>query len=71
MNLLHLNAAAEGSVEMPESEAEAFRRAGWLRVDDGDFEARKRRLDPMIAVGPIITIGQPPSTNPRTRLIGA
>jgi Terminase RNaseH-like domain len=34
MNLLHLNAAADGTVEMLESEAESFLRAGWVRVDD-------------------------------------
>ena len=33
MNLLHLNAAADGTVEMLESEAESFLRAGWVRVD--------------------------------------
>ena len=32
MNLLHLNAAADGTVEMLESEAESFLRAGWVRV---------------------------------------
>jgi predicted phage terminase large subunit-like protein len=36
MNLLHLNAAAEGTVEMPESEAESFLRAGWEKVDAGE-----------------------------------
>jgi predicted phage terminase large subunit-like protein len=34
MNLLHLNVAADGTVEMPEAEAESFLRAGWVRVDD-------------------------------------
>jgi hypothetical protein len=33
MNLLHLNVAADGTCEMPESEAESFLRAGWTRVD--------------------------------------
>ena len=33
MNLLHLNVAADGTVEMLESEAESFLRAGWARVD--------------------------------------
>jgi predicted phage terminase large subunit-like protein len=37
MNLLHLNVAADGTVEMPESEAESFLRAGWVRVDAGDL----------------------------------
>jgi predicted phage terminase large subunit-like protein len=37
MNLLHLNAAADGMVEMLESEAESFLRAGWVRVDAGDL----------------------------------
>jgi hypothetical protein len=31
--LLHLNAAADGNVEMPESEAQSFLRAGWVRVE--------------------------------------
>jgi len=35
MNLLHLNVGADGTVEMPEAEAESFLRAGWERVDDG------------------------------------
>jgi predicted phage terminase large subunit-like protein len=33
MNLLHLNVAADGTVEMLESEAESFLRAGWVKVD--------------------------------------
>jgi predicted phage terminase large subunit-like protein len=33
INLLHLNVAADGTVEMPEAEAESFLRAGWVRVD--------------------------------------
>jgi hypothetical protein len=33
MNMLHLNVAADGTVEMLESEAESFLRAGWERVD--------------------------------------
>ena len=37
MNLLHLNVAADGTVEMLESEAESFLRAGWERVDTGDL----------------------------------
>ena len=36
MNLLHLNVAADGTCEMPESEAESFLRAGWVRVHTGD-----------------------------------
>jgi hypothetical protein len=32
-NLLLLNVAADGTVEMPEEEAESFLRAGWVRVD--------------------------------------
>jgi len=35
-NLRHLNVAADGTVEMPESEAESFLRAGWVRVDLGE-----------------------------------
>jgi hypothetical protein len=31
MNMLHLNVAADGTVEMLESEAESFLRAGWVR----------------------------------------
>jgi predicted phage terminase large subunit-like protein len=34
-NLLLLNVAADGTVEMLESEAESFLRAGWVRVDGG------------------------------------
>jgi len=34
MNLLHLNVAADGTVEMLESEAESFLRAGWVRIDN-------------------------------------
>jgi hypothetical protein len=33
MNMLHLNVAADGTVEMPENEAESFLRAGWVRAD--------------------------------------
>jgi hypothetical protein len=33
MNMLHLNVAADGTVEMPEEDAESFPRAGWERVD--------------------------------------
>jgi predicted phage terminase large subunit-like protein len=33
MNLLHLNVAPDGTIEMLESEAESFLRAGWVRVD--------------------------------------
>ena len=36
MNMLNLNVAADGTVEMPESEAESFLRAGRVRVDTGD-----------------------------------
>jgi hypothetical protein len=36
MNLLHLNVRPDGTVEMPESEAESFLRAGWERVDIGE-----------------------------------
>jgi len=35
MNMLHLNVAADGTVEMLESEAESLLRAGWVRVDAG------------------------------------
>jgi len=41
MNLLHLNVAADGTVEMLESEAESFLRAGWERVDTGDAPAQQ------------------------------
>jgi predicted phage terminase large subunit-like protein len=34
MNMLHLNVAADGTVEMPEEEAASFLRAGWVRVGD-------------------------------------
>jgi predicted phage terminase large subunit-like protein len=36
-NLLLLNVAADGTVEMLESEAESFLRAGWERVDAADL----------------------------------
>jgi hypothetical protein len=35
MNMLHLSVAADGTVEMPENEAESFLRAGWDRVEVG------------------------------------
>jgi predicted phage terminase large subunit-like protein len=35
-NLLLLNVAADGTVEMPEEDAESFLRAGWVRVDTGE-----------------------------------
>jgi len=35
MNLLHLNVAADGTLEMTEKEAESFLRAGWEKVDAG------------------------------------
>jgi predicted phage terminase large subunit-like protein len=35
-NMLLLNVATDGTVEMPEAEAESFLRAGWVRVDTGD-----------------------------------
>jgi hypothetical protein len=41
MNMLHLNVAADGTVEMPEEEAESFVRAGWERVDTGDAPAQQ------------------------------
>jgi len=34
MNLLHLNVGADGTVEMLESEAESFLRAGWERLEE-------------------------------------
>jgi predicted phage terminase large subunit-like protein len=41
MNMLHLNVAADGTVEMPEEEAESFLQAGWERVDAGDAPAQQ------------------------------
>jgi len=35
INMLHLNVAANGTVEMPEEEAESFLQAGWVRVEAG------------------------------------
>jgi phage terminase large subunit-like protein len=32
-NLLLMNVAADGTIEMPEAEAESFLRAGWVKVD--------------------------------------
>jgi hypothetical protein len=40
-NLLLLNVAADGTVEMPESEAQSFLRAGWVRVDTGDLDGTR------------------------------
>jgi len=37
MNLLHLNVAADGTVEMLKSEVEALLRVRWLRIDAGDL----------------------------------
>jgi predicted phage terminase large subunit-like protein len=48
INLLHLNVAADGTVEMLEEEAESFLRAGWARVDAGDAPAQQSG-DPQIA----------------------
>jgi hypothetical protein len=48
MNMLHLNVAADGTVEMPEEEAESFLRAGWERVDAGDAPAQQKG-DPQTA----------------------
>jgi hypothetical protein len=36
-NMLLLNVAADGTVEMPEAEAESFLRESWVRVDAGDL----------------------------------
>jgi hypothetical protein len=36
-NMLLLNVAADGTVEMPEAEAESFLGAGWVKVDAGDL----------------------------------
>ena len=41
MNMLHLNVAADGTVEIPEEEAQSFLRAGWERVDAGDAPAQQ------------------------------
>jgi predicted phage terminase large subunit-like protein len=41
MNMLHLNVAADGTVEMAEDEVESFLRAGWVRVDAGDAPAQQ------------------------------
>ena len=39
--MLHLNVAADGTVEMPEQEAESFLQAGWERVDAGGAPAQQ------------------------------
>jgi len=36
-NMLLLNVAADGTVEMSEADAESFLRAGWVRVDADDL----------------------------------
>jgi len=41
MNMLHLNVAADGTVEMTEEEAQSFLRAGWVRVDAGESPAQQ------------------------------
>jgi hypothetical protein len=41
MNMLHLNVAADGTVEMPEEEAESFLRAGWEPVNAGNAPAQQ------------------------------
>jgi predicted phage terminase large subunit-like protein len=46
MNMLHLNVAADGTVEMLESEAESFLRAGWERVEAGGFRYSQQAPDP-------------------------
>ena len=46
--MLHLNVAADGTVEMPAEEAESFLRAGWERVDAGDAPAQQNG-DPQTA----------------------
>jgi hypothetical protein len=33
--MLLLNLAPDGTVEVPEAEAESFLRAGWVRIDAG------------------------------------
>ena len=38
--MLHLNVAADGTVEMPDEEAKSFLRDGWVRVSD-DVELRQ------------------------------
>ena len=48
MNMLHLNVAADGTVEMPEDEAQSFLRAGWVRVDASDASAQQSS-DPQTA----------------------
>jgi len=53
MNLLLLNLASDGTVEMSEAEAESFLPAGWVRVDAGDVRARNE--------------GRPASVRPRRR----
>jgi hypothetical protein len=45
-NLLLLNVAADGTVEMLESEAESFLRAGWERVEAGDLRSSQEARDP-------------------------
>jgi hypothetical protein len=37
-NMLLLDVAADGTVEMPEAEAESFLRAGWVKVDTGELQ---------------------------------
>ena len=37
-NLLLLNVAADGTVEMTEEDAESFLRAGWVKVDTGELQ---------------------------------
>ena len=43
-----LNVGADGTVEIPEEEAESFLRAGWVRVDASDASAQQSS-DPQTA----------------------
>jgi hypothetical protein len=47
MNMLHPNVGSDGTVQMPEAEAESFLRAGWVRADDRLPQRLLRRLERM------------------------
>jgi hypothetical protein len=54
--MLHLNVAADGTVEMPESEAESFVRAGWQRVNAGRPGRNAKQRFEMNGDQPVITV---------------
>ena len=60
-NMLHLNVAADGTVEMPEGEAVSFLQAGWVRVDAGDAPAQQSGDPPTARPEPLSVTAERPS----------